>query len=283
MRVLVLGAGGMAGHVVSLYLREQGYLVDTLSARTRLDKNTLIVDALKLDKLKLVLQSKTHDIVINCIGLLVKQSDERKDLATYLNAFFPRFLEHYYRNCNTRIIHLSTDCVFSGKHPPYSETSTYDGTLFYDRTKAMGEIVNAKDLTLRMSIVGPDMHAHGTGLFNWFYQQTGVIPGYTDAIWTGITTIELAKGIRSAIDQGLTGLYHLVPNISISKCDLLGLFRTVFNRTDIEIRPQRGVGLDKTLVNSRQDFDHAVPDYPVMVEQMKKWIVSHSDLYKHYQ
>lgn len=282
MKILILGAGGMAGHVIALYLRENGVDVDTLSARNQLDDETKLVDVTNLPALREILEAANYDVVVNCIGLLVKQSEDRKDLASYINAYLPHYLENYYANTSTKLVHLSTDCVFSGKNPPYRENSEYDGELFYDRSKALGEVINDKDLTFRMSIIGPDMQESGIGLFNWFYAQTGELPGYTKAIWSGITTIELAKGIKSAIDQNLTGLYHLVPEDNISKYDLLKLFKEIFDRNDIEIKPLDKAGADKTLINTRQDFNFEVPDYKVMIEEMRDWVNSHQDLYKHY-
>jgi dTDP-4-dehydrorhamnose reductase len=282
MKILVLGAGGMAGHVVSLYLREAGHEVDTLSARNALDSNTMLVDVMDTSKLKTVLQSKEYDVVINCIGILVRQSEDRKDLSTYLNSFLPHFLEQSFKDSKTKLIHLSTDCVFSGKNAPYTEDAPYDGELFYDRTKALGEVINDKDLTFRMSIIGPDMQESGIGLFNWFYAQTGTINGFTKAIWNGITTIELARGIEAAIQQNLTGLYHLVPQGNISKHDLLMLFIETFDRDDISVQADDRLSLDKTLVNTRSDFDFVVKEYPSMIQDMKQWIDQHSDLYPHY-
>lgn len=283
MKILVLGAGGMAGHVVSLHLRESGHDVDTLSARNALDKDTMLIDVMDTSKLAAALQATKYDIVINCIGILVKQSEDRKDLSTYLNSFLPHFLENFYKDSNTRVIHLSTDCVFSGKNAPYDEAAVYDGELFYDRTKALGEVINNKDLTFRMSIIGPDMQPSGIGLFNWFYSQTGEINGFTNAMWNGITTIELARGIEAAIRQGLTGLYHLVPNENISKHDLLKLFKDVFECNDMSIKPDDRVSLDKTLVNTRRDFDFSVATYPEMITQMREWIAEHKSLYPHYE
>lgn len=282
MKVLVLGAGGMAGHVVATYLQENGYSVDTISARNRLNDQTFLIDVTDNAKLRSFLQDHKYDVVINCIGILVKQSDDRKDLSTYLNSYLPHFLEEFYKNTSTKIIHLSTDCVFSGKNAPYDEKSSYDGELFYDRSKALGEILNGKDLTFRMSIIGPDMQKSGIGLFNWFYAQTGEINGYTKAIWTGVTTIELAKAIKAAIEQNLTGLYQLVPNESISKYDLLKLFVKVFNRKDIKVNPSDGVALNKTLVNTRTDFNFSVSDYETMLTEMNNWIKKH-DIYPHYK
>lgn len=283
MKILVLGAGGMAGHVVSLNLREAGYQVDTLSARNQLDKQTVLLDVTNTEKLSQYLYSHEYDAVINCIGILVKQSDDRPDLAAYLNAYLPHFLENFYKTAQTKVIHLSTDCVFSGKNAPYKEDSAYDGELFYDRSKALGEISNNKDLTFRMSIIGPDMQPSGIGLFNWFYKQEGEISGYQKAVWSGITTIELAKGIKAALEQNLTGLYHLVPARGISKYDLLTVFKDVFRRDDISIAPNNTVSLDKTLINTRKDFDFTVNDYRVMVSEMRNWIMKHRDLYGHYK
>jgi dTDP-4-dehydrorhamnose reductase len=283
MKVLVLGAGGMAGHVVATYLDEKGYDVSTVSANNKLNAETTLLDATDGVALTEYLTNNSFDIVINCIGILIQQSETRKDLAAYLNSYLPHFLERFYQNSPTRVIHLSTDCVFSGKNAPYRENSPYDGDTYYDRSKALGEIMNDKDLTLRMSIIGPDMQEKGVGLFNWFYAQTGTINGYQKAIWNGITTIELAKGIDAAIQQKLTGLYHLVPNDNISKYDLLNLFVSIFNRNDISVEPETKTVLDKTLVNTRTDFNYTVPSYSVMVSEMKEWIESHQDLYEHYQ
>lgn len=280
--VLVLGAGGMAGHVVATYLKESGYDVSTVSARNKLDETTALLDATDQSQLNKYLDQNDFDFVVNCIGILVQQSEDRKDLASYLNGYLPHLLEYRYRNMATKVIHLSTDCVFSGKNAPYYENSPYDGEPFYDRSKALGEINNDKDLTFRMSIIGPDMQKNGIGLFNWFYAQTGSVNGFDKAMWNGITTIELAKGIKSAIEQDLTGLYHLVPQENISKYNLLKLFADIFGRGDIVVNPVDTVVLDKTLVNTRDDFNHEIPSYSEMVTEMKDWINSHKALYGHY-
>lgn len=283
MKILVLGAGGMAGHVVSLRLKESGFDIDTLSSSKKVDENTVLLDVMDKVKFEDYLKTKKYDVVINCIGVLIKKSEEAKEMAIYLNSFLPHFLEKYYRDSQTKVIHLSTDCVFSGKNAPYYENSPYDGELFYDRAKALGEIINDKDLTFRMSIIGPDMSEEGVGLFNWFAKQKGDIYGYTKAIWSGITTIELARGIEAAIEQNLTGLYHLVPKDNISKFELLKTFKDVFGCDGLQIKPKDDIAADKTLINTRKDFDFVVSDYRTMTEEMRTWIISHMDLYKHYK
>lgn len=282
MKILVLGAGGMAGHVIATYLRERGHDVDTLSSGNGLDEKTVLMDVTNADQFKRYLNDNLYDVVVNCIGILVKQSDERKDLSTFLNSYLPHMLEQYYTDAKVKVIHLSTDCVFSGKNAPYYEDSKYDGESFYDRSKALGEIKNTKDLTFRMSIVGPEINRNGVGLFHWFMKQRGEINGYSNVMWTGVTTIELARAIDAAISQDLSGLYHLVPSNNISKYNLLQLFKRAFDKNDINIIKSYSDSIDKSLINTRKDFEFSVSNYETMVIEMKEWINKHKNLYPHY-
>jgi dTDP-4-dehydrorhamnose reductase len=283
MRILVLGAGGMAGHVVALHLRERGFKIDTQSAKNALDDNTELVDITDLEAFKKLLNNKTYDVIINCIALLTKECEERKDLAVYLNSYIPRFLEHKYLGTKTKIIQISSDFVFSGENPPYSENGIPDNRSTYGLTKALGEINNDKDLTLRLSIVGPSLQKDGGGLFDWFYSQKGEISGFTNAMWSGITTTELAKGIEAAIKQNITGIYHFAPPETISKFELLELFKNVFGCKNISISAVVGSSAGTTISNTRTDFDYKIPDYITMVQYMKKWVETHPKLYKHYE
>ena len=281
-RVLVIGSSGMAGHVIATHLIERGFDVTTLAGRNKYNEDTILLDLTDKVALEAYLDTKEFDVIVNCAGMLVQASTEHKDLAAYINGYLPHQLEARYKNTSTKVIHLSTDCVFSGKNAPYTESSWPDGELFYDRSKALGEIQNDKDLTFRMSIIGPDSQESGIGLFNWFYAQSGDINGYTGSTWNGITTIELARAIEAAISENLTGLYHLVPKGNITKYNLLLLFKEVFSREDIAVHPTEGVSHDKTLVNTREDFNYTLPEYPRMIEDMKLWIDSHPAFYSHY-
>ena len=282
MKILVLGASGMIGHMVATYLIEKGHTVDTLSMNIPLNDKTVILDIMDKNAFEDFLSKNEYEIIINSAGVLIEQSEKQKDVATYMNSFLPHFLENRYKDSNTKIIHLSTDCVFSGKNAPYREDSVYDGELFYDRTKALGEIINDKDLTFRMSTVGPEIQKDGVGLLNWFLGQHGQIFGYKNAIWSGVTTLELARGIDAAITQNLKGLYHFVPNTSIAKYDLLCLFKEIFKKDDVSIEPKEaGVVADKTLINSRKDFNFEVSDYRTMITQMQEWVLNHKEMY-HY-
>ncbi len=279
MKILVLGAGGMAGHLVATYLREKNHTVDTIGSKHPLDENTVILDLMNKNDFEAFLTKNEYDAIINCVGILVEQSEKRKDLSTYLNSYLPHLLEQRYKDSKTKIIHLSTDCVFSGKNAPYKEDDVFDGELYYDRTKALGEINNEKDLTLRMSIIGPEIQSDGIGLFNWFMKQHGQIYGFKGAIWNGVTTLELAKGIDAALKQNLAGLHHFVPETNISKFDLLGLFKEAFDKKDIQIVPKEGVVANKTLLNTRKDFEFIVSDYKTMISEMHDWIITHKNMY----
>lgn len=279
MKILVLGGAGMAGHVISLYFKGRGYDVVAYTTKPIGFCKNIVGNALDTVHFKNVIIEGNYDVVINCIGLLNHAAEENSSLAVYLNSYLPHLIENLLRNTQTKLIHMSTDCVFAGNTGPYGENSLPDGRTIYDRSKAMGEINNNKDLTFRNSIVGPDMNENGIGLFNWFMNQNAPISGYTGAIWTGVTTITLAKAMEHAIKENLCGLYNLVNNTGISKYELLCLFNEHCKSIPIIIRKNDDFSLDKSLINQRNDFSFVVPSYREMVQEMKEWIDSHSDCY----
>jgi dTDP-4-dehydrorhamnose reductase len=222
------------------------------------------------------------DAVINCIGLLNQFAEDNKAMAVLLNGYLPHYLTEITKDTQTKVIHMSTDCVFAGNDGPYYEDTLPNGATFYDRSKAMGEINTEKDLTFRNSIVGPDIKPSGIGLFNWFMKQNGEVGGYTGAIWTGVTTYTLAKAMEQALKENLTGLYNLVNNESINKYDLLGLFNTYFRSGEVKINPNDKLQLDKSLRRKREDFSFVVPSYEQQVKEMREWVDAHLSLYPHY-
>ena len=282
MKILVLGATGMAGHTISIYLKEAGHTVTAFSRRKFKYCKNIIGDITDFDFLKKVIEEGNYDGVINAIGILNKFAEENKSLVVLLNSYLPHFLSTITKNMKTRTIHMSTDCVFSGEKGGYTETSLRDGKSFYDRSKALGELENNKDLTFRNSIVGPDLRKDGIGLFNWFMKQKGQISGYTKVFWTGVSTITLAKAMEKALEENLTGLYHLVNNESISKFELLHLFNKYMKNGKIIILPSNLVKVDKSLINKRSDFSFKVPSYEQMVIEIKEWIEKHKEIYPHY-
>ena len=157
-----------------------------------------------------------------------------------------------------------------------------DGETFYDRSKALGELDDDKNITLRNSIVGPDINPNGIGLLNWFLQQKGEVMGYTGAMWTGQTTLQLAKTMEVAAREKAHGLYNTVPDTSISKCDLLKLFNEYLRKDKITIVPVDKMAADKSLKRTRWDFEYRIPDYETMVAELGDWVRNHKDLYPHY-
>lgn len=275
MRVLILGKTGMLGHVVYETMKEMGYEVYGTSSRN----GDLIYDAYtNMESIEQIIEDIKPDAVVNCIGILNKVAEENKTLAVKLNSLLPHYLDELSKKYNFKFVHISTDCVYEGTQGKYDELSQPDATSFYGRSKALGEVRNERSVTLRTSIVGPDNNPKGIGLFQWFMNQKDTCGGYTKVIWTGVTTIELAKAICTAIDKDITGLNHVVNNEFIPKKDLLVLFKKYFNK-DIEIVNNDEVESQKTLVRTEMSYDFNVPTYDKMVEEMKDWVLSHKDLY----
>lgn len=280
--ILVLGSIGMAGHLITLYFKEQGYNVTAYSMQPFPYCNNIIGNALETENFKNMLLEGDYDVVINCIGILNQVADENQSLAVYLNSYLPHLVADTLKDKKTKLIHMSTDCVFAGNSGPYYEDSLRDGLTFYDRSKALGEVEDNKNLTFRNSIIGPDMNENGIGLFNWFMKQRGEINGFTGAIWTGVTTLTLAKAMEQAIKEDLCGLYNLVNNTSISKYDLLCLFNKYFRNNELKINKSESLNLDKSLRRKRNDFSFVVPSYEEMVSEMSEWVNAHNDLYPMY-
>lgn len=283
MKILVLGCNGMAGHLISLYFKEQGHeVIGFARSNSKLLNKTIIGDASDAELIRRTVSDGNFDAVINCIGLLNQFAENNKAMAVLLNGYLPHLLADITKESKTRIIHMSTDCVFAGNGGPYYEDSFPDGTTFYDRSKAIGEINNEKDLTFRDSVIGPDIKESGIGLFNWFMKQKGPIKGFTGAIWTGITTYTLAKAMEAALQQNLSGIYNLVNNESISKYDLCSLFNKYFRENKIEIIPDNKLQLDKSLRRKRNDFAFVIPSYDEQIKEMREWVEAHKEIYTHY-
>lgn len=284
MKVLVMGACGMAGHMISRYFVEQGHKV------TGFDKippshctHAVMGDARNTEGIAALLHAEDFDAVINCIGILNQFAERDHALAAFLNAYFPHFLAETTKTMKTQVVHMSTDCVFSGNRGGYAEHDLRDGASFYDRSKALGELDDDKNITLRNSIVGPDINPEGIGLLNWFMRQSGEIDGYTKAVWTGQTTLQLAKTMEAAIIAHATGLYNAVPDKPITKYELLKLFNHYLRDNRLTVRPCDGKAADKSLLRTRFDFSYRIPDYETMIRELAEWMRAHKQLYPHYE
>ena len=273
----------MAGHIISLYLKEQGHHVTGFARSKSPFVPTVIGDAANAELLRGAIEAGDYDAVIYAIGLLTQIAENNHSAAAFLNSYLPHFLADITDGTHTQIIHMSTDCVFSGKEGHYTETSLPDGATFYDRSKALGELNDDKNLTLRNSIVGPDIKSSGIGLLNWFMQQPGPsVNGFTGAIWTGQPPLQLARTREEASKHRAHGLDNAVPSESLSKYELLKLFNKHLRGNELEINPVEGVTADKSLVRTNFTFDYLIPDYETMVREMADWMRAHRSLYPHY-
>ncbi|NLB79124.1 MAG: SDR family oxidoreductase [Clostridiaceae bacterium] len=278
-RIIVLGAAGMAGHMISLYLKTiNNYHVIDVCHTYKPFPNSIILDIHDLLNVESLIKNEKPDIIINCIGILNKGIDKKIPDAIFVNSYFPKWLEKFCINESTKIIHISTDCVFSGKTGGHTETAIPDGSDPYARTKVLGEIINKKDLTIRTSIIGPELKQEGIGLFHWFLNQKGDISGYSKVYWTGVTTLQLAICIDTMIRLNLSGLYHLVPSAPINKYELLCIIKEVFCK-EIRINKDYNVKCSRTLVDTRNELPEGLPGYEEMICQLKNWMKKNHKLY----
>lgn len=279
-KVLIIGIKGMAGHVIFRYLKKTGrYDVFGVARNVVETDRTFNADVSDTERLEKIIKENRFDAVVNCIGILNKDAEDNPEKAVWFNSYFPHFLEKVTKNSPTKIIHISTDCVFNGKRGAYTENDFKDGYGFYAQSKALGEIDNDKDLTIRTSIIGPELNKNGIGLFHWFMSQPkgASLKGFSQAFWSGITTIELAKVLDEVL-SGLnaTGLVQVAGKQKIDKYSLLKLFNEIFRNNEMEIASDDAYKVDKSLVSVRDDFKYEVPDYRTMLQEMKAWIETES-------
>lgn len=281
-KVLIIGSKGMAGHVVTSFFKESGkFIVADISRDNKFFESTYTLDVMDIQTLNTVINEYAPDYIVNCIGILNKDAEENPDKAIFINGYLPHFLAKKGDRSGFKLIHISTDCVFSGKTGNYSETSVTDGAGFYARSKAIGEVNYGQHLTIRTSIIGPELRKNGIGLFDWFMRQTGEIKGFKNVIWTGVTTQVLAQAIIAGIMKEIGGLHHLVNGEKINKYDLLSLIKTISGKNHVSIIPDDTYKIDKSLLPGK-DVWFEVPEYESMLKEMYDWIVLHPEPYDRY-
>lgn len=283
MRVLVLGASGMLGNAMFRVFSEVANNAVFGSMRSEsarrhfpeaLQQNILSgVDVENQDSLARLFGAVRPELVINCIGL-VKQLAESDDpvLTIPINSLLPHRLAALCRVAGARLVHISTDCVFSGEKGGYVEGDFPDADDLYGRTKLLGEVDYPHAITVRTSIIGHEL-AGSRSLVNWFLAQEGTVNGYTRATFSGLPTVVLAKVVRDVIAPrpALHGLYHVAAK-PIAKFDLLRLVAEVYGKR-ITIEPNDALVIDRSLdaERFRAATGYSTPSWEEMIRTMHEY------------
>lgn len=291
-KVLILGGTGMLGHVLFAQLSKRDNLQVYATARSLegisqwfapelLPKMRGNVDAGNLDSILHALAEVKPDVVINCVGI-IKQSPAAQDpiISIAINALFPHRLALACKTAGARMIHISTDCVFSGHKGNYTESDESDADDLYGRTKFLGEVNYPHCITLRTSIIGHELKGK-YGLIEWFLAQEGKVRGFTNAIYSGFPTVEIAGIIADHVipNAELRGLYH-VSSEPISKYDLLRLVAERYGKR-IEIVRHDDFYCDRSLDSNRFRIatGYSPPRWPEIVDKMYQHFID-SPCYK---
>lgn len=281
-RVLILGGAGMLGHKAYQVLSKHFETWVTfrnfdqrISGLKLFDESKVVnnVDAFSFDSVKHAVEFVQPAIVINCLGVIKQLPDARnKKISIYTNALFPHLLAELCKKFQARLIHISTDCVFSGNKGNYHENDVSDAVDLYGKTKFLGEVDYENTLTLRTSIIGHELFSK-VSLVDWFLSQKGnIVKGFTNAIYTGFPTITFANEIKRIIMQfpTLSGLYNLSSE-PIAKYELLQIINNVYNQ-EITVQPYPEFHCNRSLDSSsyRKKTSFMSVKWVPMVEEMHK-------------
>jgi len=283
VKILVLGGEGMLGHKMFQTLRSR--FTDTSCTVARSLEESLYrkiplynegnvvdrADAMDFGAMRRVLGEHRPDWIINCIGI-IKQREEAKAAIPIitLNSLLPHKLAEFAGEWGGRVIHFSTDCVFSGRQGNYTEESPSDAVDLYGKSKYLGEVAVGNALTLRTSIIGREL-AHFRSLLEWFLSQDGkTVRGFRRVIYSGVTTNYLAQLVGDLITDhpSLSGLYQ-VTSPRVSKHDLLCMIREAFD-LNIEIIPDEREVSDRSMIGEkfRRATGYSRPEWPALLRQL---------------
>ncbi|MCU7812877.1 MAG: SDR family oxidoreductase [Candidatus Thiodiazotropha sp. (ex Notomyrtea botanica)] len=281
MRILILGISGMLGNAIFRYFSNNSRheVVGTLRTRRDLahfpvpwhDGIVVGIDVLHQDGLINLLSDVRPDVVINCVGLIKQLSSAKDPLVTLpINSLFPHRLSRLCKLANCRLIHISTDCVFSGRSGNYLESDLSDAEDLYGKSKHIGEVTDETNtITLRTSIIGHELHSDHA-LVDWFLTSSSQVNGFTKAIFSGLPTIELAHVIHDHVlpVSDLHGLFH-VSTDPITKHDLLSLIASVYQK-DIKIVPNEELVIDRSLNSDlfKSATGYQPPAWPELIKAM---------------
>jgi len=285
-RVLIIGSTGMLGHQVLRRLeKRKDFEVFDFVYRTKRRTQSIICDVTDFKHLREEIKKIKPQVIVNCVGILVGGSNKSKINAIAVNSLLPHQLQSVCEEIGAKLLHISTDCVFSGTTGSYTESSLRNADDIYGRSKALGEITSHQHLTIRTSIVGPELKKNGEGLLHWFLTSTdNELDGFSKVFWGGVTTVELAKAIEFAIEKDFCGLWNLTNGEPISKFDML----TLFNHLLSSVNQKVIISVDskisnKSLKSERNDIGYKVPSYVNMFDDMGEDIFANKADYSHYE
>ena len=260
----------MLGHVLLKKLNEsKAFEVYDITRNKEERINNFDCDVTNFNSLFEIIKKIKPKYIINCIGVLINGSIQDPSNAIHINSLLPHKLAKYSKTVGAKLIHISTDCVFDGSKGSYIETDIKTAQDTYGLSKSLGEIHDDKNLTLRTSIIGPELKNNGEGLFSWFIKQKGAVNGFTESIWGGVTTLVLSEVIIKSIKDDLTGLIHVTNGVPISKFNLLSLIKEKFNLIDIKLISVPGEKSDKSLRTNYKYFH--IQTYEEMIAEMREF------------
>ena len=279
MRILILGGDGMLGHQLFKSLSSRHDVRVTLRQRLSAYKNFNLfsaenayegIEVGSVDRLIDVLGEFQPEAVVNAVGIVKQRSTAKESIPSLeINSLFPHRLSGLCRALSIRMVHMSTDCVFSGSRGNYQETDGSDAEDLYGRTKYLGEVYDSHCVTLRTSVIGREL-SRSQGLLEWFLSQRGSVQGFKNALFNGFTTLELSRIIEKILmeypEKG--GLYH-VSSDPISKFDLLTLIKRKMGLR-IEIISTEEPRLDRSLDSTRfrTEFNYTPPTWEEMIGEL---------------
>jgi dTDP-4-dehydrorhamnose reductase len=281
MRILILGGDGMLGHQLFKSLSARHDVRVTLRQMISAYKEFRLfneenayggIEVGGMDRIIDVIGEFHPEAVVNAVGIVKQRSTAKESIPSLeINSLFPHRLAGLCKAVGMRMVHISTDCVFSGKKGNYRESDQSDAEDLYGRTKYLGEIHESPCITLRTSIIGREL-SRKQGLVEWFLAQRGSVRGFKNAIFSGFTTLELSRIIEKVLTgfPEKSGVYH-VSSASISKLDLLTLIKRQM-RLGIEIVPSEEPRLDRSLDSTRfrKEFNYNPPTWEEMIEELKE-------------
>lgn len=265
--VLILGSTGMLGTSVEKVIKKEKFY-NVFSTSTKED-DKIKYDVLKDDLYKTFSSLPKIDYIVNCIGVIKPFVKNKEKETVYINSYFPYLLSEFSKKNGSKLIHITTDCVFSGKDGLYDENSTHDAEDFYGKSKSLGEPQDC--MVIRTSIIGEEKY-NKVSLIEWFKSMKGKeVNGFTNHYWNGVTTTQYANWIKEIIDRELyeEGLFHLYSN-DVTKWDMLQIFNKKFNDNTTSINPiEANVKIDRRLRTTKELLDKlTTKSFQEMINEM---------------